>query len=242
MWQDCLLSLCFGRQPCTSSVKRKSVSSSETPNSDLEYREAMYLLANTTVDFIEKETVSPRQTLSPAQLLSQASRIQHIVEKVKPELRSRDNCRSIENHVEHLAFCLHMSFVLATLLRPSLETRIYWQACPDEEKELRRMCIDACVATVESFIGLHSLSVVAERSLAILHNGLSCALILLLVDEARNNEKIKQLQQQLLCIMSQSSAGQDQGSLLWGPHARILTAMKMLDPARSTRPPATSPT
>jgi hypothetical protein len=201
----------------------------------------MYLLASTTVDFIEKETASPGQTASAAQLSSQASRVQHIVDQMKPELRSRENCRSIENHVEHLAFCLNMSFVLATLLRPSLETKVCWRAYPEEKKELRRMCIDACVAAVESFIGLHKLSVVAERSWAILHNGLSCALILVLFDEARNNEKIKQLQQQLLSIMSQSSAGQDQGSLLWGPHARILTAMKMLDPARSTRPPATSP-
>jgi len=199
----------------------------------------MYLLSTTTVDFIEKETTSPGQTPSPAQLSSQASRVQHIFDQMKPELRNREKCRSIENHVEHLAFCLNMSFVLATLLRPSLETKVCWQAYPEEKKELRRMCIDACVASVESFIGLHKLSVVAERSWAILHNGLSCALILVLFDEARNNEKIKQLQQQLLCIMSQSSGGQDQGSLLWGPHARILTAMKMLDPARSTRPPAT---
>jgi hypothetical protein len=103
------------------------------------------------------------------------------------------------------------------------------------------MCIDACVTAVESFISLHRLSVVADRSWAILHNGLSCALILLLVDETRNNEKIKQLQRQLVCIMSESLTGQDQGSLLWGPHARILTAVKLLDEARSTRPIATSP-
>jgi hypothetical protein len=241
VWQDCLLSLCFGRQPCTSLVKRKSGLSNETSKNDLEYREAMYLLSITTVDFIESKTASPMQTLSPAQISSHASRVQHIVKQMKPELRSMDNCRSIENHIEHLAFRLNMSYVLATVLRPSLEAKVDWLVYPSEKRELRKMCIDACVAAVESFIGLHGISVVAERSWAILHNGLSCALILLLVDEARSNEKIKQLQQQLLCIMSQSSAGQDQGSLLWGPHARILTAIKMLDPERSTRSPATSP-
>ncbi|CAO2649182.1 Nn.00g101310.m01.CDS01 [Neocucurbitaria sp. VM-36] len=240
VWQDCLLSLCFGRQPCTSLVKGGLNSSTDTQEINLEYRQAMYLLAATSVDFIEKEFASPFQIPSPAQLSLQASRVQCIIDKTKPELRSRDSCRSIEDHVEHLAMRLNMSFAVATFLRPSLENKDYWQAFPDEKRELRRMCIDSCATAVESFIGLHRLSVVAERSWAILHNGLSCALILLLVDEARNNEKIKQLQQQLVCIMPQSSAGQDQGSLLWGPHARILSAVKLLDSARSTRPPASS--
>jgi hypothetical protein len=195
----------------------------------------MYLLASTCLDFIKEDITSP------AQLEPQASRLQQEIDKAKPELRSRDKCRSIEDHIAHLAFRLNTSFALATLLRPSLETEGHWQAHPGEQRNLRRMCVDACVAAVESFVNLHKLSVLAERSWAMLHNGLSCALILLLIDEARSNEKIKQLLQQMVSIMSQSSQGRDQGSLLWGPHARILMAIKLLGSARSARPSATPP-
>lgn len=235
IWQDCLLSMCFGRQPCTSTIRKGHFRVRENEEECLEYRSAMYLLTSTSLDFMKEEITSP------AQLKLQASRLQQEIDKAKPELGSRDKCRSIEDHIAHLAFRLNTSFSLATLLRQSSAAEEQWQAHPNEQRELRRMCADACVAAVESYVSLHKLSVVAERSWAMLHNGLSCALILLLIDEARSNEKIEQLQQQLVSIMSQSSKGRDQGSLLWGPHARILTAMKLLGSARSARPSATPP-
>lgn len=233
VWQDCLLSLCFGRQPCTSTIGKQDHPGGEIQEQDLEYRGAMYLLASTSLDLLKEDITSP------AQLTSQASRIQQVIDKAKPELRSRATCRSIEDHTAHLAFRLNTSFALATFLRQSLETSEGWQAYSSEQNTLRSMCVDACVAAVESFINFHNLSVVADRSWAMLHNGLSCALLLLLVDEARTNEKIQNLQQQLLSIMSRSSHGGDQSSLLWGPHARVLTAMKLLGSARSGRPSAT---
>jgi hypothetical protein len=235
VWQDCLLSMCFGRQPCTSTIRKGHFTGNEAQAQDLDYRSAMYVLASTCLDFIKEDITSP------AHLESQASRLQQETNKAKSELRSRDKCRSIEDHIAHLAFRLNTSFALATLLRPSLETEAHWQAHPGEQRKLRGMCIDACVAAVESFVNLHKLSVLAERSWAMLHNGLSCALILLLIDEARSNEKIKQLLQQMVSIMSQSSEGRDQSSLLWGPHARILMAIKLLGSARSSRPSATPP-
>ncbi|KAF2012980.1 hypothetical protein BU24DRAFT_262300 [Aaosphaeria arxii CBS 175.79] len=234
VWQDCLLSMCFGRQPCTSLTRKGHCPSSET-HRDLDYRDAMYLLTSTSLEFITEEVKSLTQ------LTSQASQLEQEIGKAKPELRIREKCRSIEDHMEHLAFRLNTSFAMATLLRPSLKAEPRWQAHQDEQRKLRRLCVDACVTAVESFISLHKLSVVAERSWAILHNGLSCALVLLLIDEARRNVEIKQLQQELVSIMSQSSKSRDQGSLLWGPHARILAAVKLLDPARSTIPSSPPP-
>jgi hypothetical protein len=178
---------------------------------------------------------------SPIQLTSQASRLKQQINRTKPELRSRDKCRSIEDHVAYLALRLNTSFALATFLRRSLETEEHWQEHPNEQGEVRRMCAEACIAAVESFVDLHKISVVAERSWAMLHNGLSCALILLLIGEAETNEKAKNLQKELVSIMSQSSQSRDQNSLLWAPHARIITAMKLLGSARSARPAATPP-
>ena len=55
------------------------------------------------------------------------------------------------------------------------------------------MCIDACMSAVDSFIGLHRVSVVAEHSWSTMHNGLSSALILFLVDGGGHNEEIRRL-------------------------------------------------
>jgi hypothetical protein len=225
--------MCFGRQPCTSTIGKGHFRVSETEEQGLEYRSAMYLLASTSLDFMKEDITSP------AQLKSQTFQFQQDINKAKLALRSSDKCRSIEDHITHFAFRLNTSFALATLLRKSLAAEEHWQAHTNEKKELRRMCADACVTAVESFINLHKLTVVAERSWAMLHNGLSCALILLLIDEARSDERTIQLQQQLTSIMSKSSKGRDQGSLLWTPHARILTVMKLLGSARSIRPFAT---
>lgn len=212
----------------------------ESHVTNLDYRRAMYKLANSSLGFVEEQNASPTHTPSPSTALEHASQLLGLLDHVKPEICIKELSKSIADHTERLVLRLNVSFALATLLRPALGERNEWLASPEQREEGRRICIDACMAAVNSFIGLHHVSVVAERSWSTMHNGLSCALTLLLVDGGRQNNEIHRLQQKLLNIVHRSSTEADKASPLWGPHARILSVFKLLESARSVRSSATA--
>lgn len=198
----------------------------------------MYELAACSLGYVNEQNTLSARTPSPVRMLEYASHLQHILEHARPEIRCRESSKSFADNIERLALCLNTSYALATMLRPALKEEPQSQTSSEQRDKARKMCIDACMAAVDSFVNLHFLSPAAERSWAFTHNALSCALILTLLDEGSRSESMHYLQKKLLNIVSTSSTEADRASPLWGPHARILSVFDALESIRSAKPKA----
>ncbi|RDW85883.1 hypothetical protein BP5796_04208 [Coleophoma crateriformis] len=142
---------------------------------------------------------------------------------------------NIRQRCETCALDLHISFIIAWLCRPSLRGRHNLQSKTDVQVQLMEKCIENLLRSVRAFVQLHSLSIVASRSWAVIHNGLSSALLLGLLGETATNGEVRDLLGEILDILSrdpeeQGRQGQDLDLdfELSAPHTRAVTALRRL--------------
>lgn len=223
VWQDTLLSLCFDRPPTTPSL---SIEASD--DCELSHAEAMYILCNKT----QLAMSADRREGDFASLLSNVLGIEKIASQTARHLQSQSNCSTIAQHCQFFVFNLNISFAIAWLCRPTMRSHNSLGVQDARLKaQLRAKCKTNLIQCVQSYIQLNSISIVASRSWAIIHNGLSSALLLGLLDTSKTDSQIRDLLSDILNLLSTEERLSDDGDTksdawLSKPHERAIAALR----------------
>lgn len=170
-------------------------------------------------------------------IVSNCQAIELIRERVVPQIRSKEACKSAVDRLQYFAIRLHTSFVVSVCCQPALKRSPDSNLTPPERKALAKKCKENLTETVRMFLAMHQLSVIPTRSWAFTYHGLSSAVLLGLLPEAKTDAEIRQLQGDLISALS-ATAAKDQTSPaphvprsdkdieLSGPLSRALAALK----------------
>lgn len=198
------------------------------------YLEGMYHLCQ----FIGNR-LSPEQTanITYDKILENCKIVEDIREKMIPQLRSKEACRSAIDRLHYYAIRLHTSFVVSVCCRPALRRGESSHLDADQKKILADKCKINLTETVRMFLAMHQLSVIPTRSWAFTYHGLSSAVLLGILGETKTDLEVRGLQGDLIDALSATAAKEknsppshihrtDRDIELSGPLSRALTALK----------------
>ncbi|KIH89375.1 c6 zinc finger domain containing protein [Sporothrix brasiliensis 5110] len=233
VWHDCLTSLSFDRTPMTAHSVLP-IPLSPTAAGGWKYLEGMYHLCQ----FIGNR-LSPEQTanITYDKIVENCKIVEDIRDKMMPQLRSKEACRSAIDRLHHYAIRLHTSFVVSVCCRPALRRGESGQLDADQKKSLADKCKINLTETVRKFLAMHQLSVIPTRSWAFTYHGLSSAVLLGILGETKTDLEVRGLQGDLIDALSATAAKEntsppshihrtDRDIELSGPLSRALTALK----------------
>ncbi|KAL6892000.1 hypothetical protein GGI43DRAFT_425003 [Trichoderma evansii] len=217
VWQDSLLSLCQGRP----TIIRSHWMSPITQSADL---------LTIAVDVMGKEAMPE---IAVATHLIQD--ISDCYRRGEPHLLSRDMCRNLHQHLEHLICKIHVSFNISVICRPAVRPSIAQRDDPLLQT-LRSRIKESLMDTLKVFLDLTALSIMSLRIWTTVHNVLSCSLLLSMWDETRDDSGCQDLQRRVIEVFL--SAGRSskttatnptlQDSVKWlsERHARAFVAVQ----------------
>ncbi|KAL7902833.1 hypothetical protein HDV63DRAFT_384751 [Trichoderma sp. SZMC 28014] len=227
IWQDSLLSLCQGRPIIIRSHWISAVTQSTGP---LTYIDIMHYLQSIVVEVMGREVES-----DVASITHLIQGINDCYRRGEPHLLSRDMCRNLHQHLEHLICKIHVSFNVSVLCRPVTRRSVAQRDDPLLQT-LRSRIRESLMDTLKAFLDLAALSVVSLRIWTTVHNVLSCSLLLSTWDDTRDDTECQDLQQRVIDAFL--SAGQSsktaiadpslQGNVQWlsERHARAFMAVQ----------------
>lgn len=197
------------------------------------YLEAMYHLCQIISDRLNPDAAA---TATYTQILTNCADVESIRDKLHPQLRTKDACKSAMDRLQHYAIKLHTSFVVSVCCRPALQ-RENSQLEKSQKKYLADKCKENLTETVRMFLAMHQLSVIPTRSWAFTYHGLSSAVLLGILGETKADPEVRQLQGDLISALSATAAKEqtspqphiprsDHDIELSGPLSRALTALK----------------
>jgi hypothetical protein len=242
-WHDTLTSLSFDRSPMTNIPCCPIPVSPKPGSTNLTYLEAMYHLCEIICRRLNPDEVA-RATY--ARILDNCQDVENIRQRLIPQLRDKELCRSAVDRLQYFAIRLHTSFVVSVCCRPAL--RRGDGASPasspgtnplttQQKKTLADKCKDNLTETVRMFLSMHQLSVIPTRSWAFTYHGLSSAVLLGIMGETKADPEVRQLQGDLILALSATAAKEqtspaphipktDRDIELSGPLSRALMALK----------------
>ncbi|KAK4155076.1 hypothetical protein C8A00DRAFT_42229 [Chaetomidium leptoderma] len=249
VWQDALLSLAFDRPPASQEMDIESdipaLEPSGSSPADVSYRQAMNWLCHLTLRHLRSQKEAP--LLSGTHELFKA--FDALDASLSPHLNDRRRCSSIQDIHEHHSFELHRNFALSTLCRPILSRQVRQSLGEEESSRTLDRFQDALKRSVLAFVHLRSISNLATRSWAFIHNGLSSALLLAFMRHVgRDGEDTREIQ--ALLVQSLTEKDEDNGQFS-DAHKKALKALQTLqklpgegaamdstvDPPTEQRPP-----
>ncbi|KAK2625973.1 hypothetical protein QTJ16_004235 [Diplocarpon rosae] len=230
LWQDSLLSLSFDRSPVAIMTRCQSPLSPTALIEGFSYTEAMYTLCYNILQFVKNDSAS-----SPTydQIIADSIKVENIRQQVVPRLRSTDQCKTLQDRLQHYAVVLHTSFVVSVFCRPALRRG----PSPGMDTRQKALLAGKCKAnlaeTVRMYLKMHSLSVIPTRSWAFTYHGLSSAVLLGILGETKTDPEVRSLQGDLISALSVSAAKEqmspeksDRDIELSGPLSRALVALQ----------------
>lgn len=200
----------------------------------LTYLEAMYHLCELINRRLNPDAIAEASYM---QILDNCRATESLRDRVVSQIRSKDACKTAIDRLQHFAIRLHTCFVVSVCCRPALKRSDATNLSSSERKVLAAKCKENLTETVRMFLAMHQLSVIPTRSWAFTYHGLSSAVLLGLLTEAKTDAEIRQLQGDLISALS-ATAAKDQTSPvphiqrtdkdieLSGPLSRALAALK----------------
>ncbi|PSR80895.1 fungal-specific transcription factor domain-domain-containing protein [Coniella lustricola] len=234
LWHDTLTSLSFDRAPMTSIPCCPIPLAPRSETEGLTYLEAMYHLCELINRRLNPDALVEVTYL---QIIENCQAIEQLRDRVIPQIRSKEACKSAVDRLQHFAIRLHTSFAASVCSRPALKRSQDSNLSSSERKVLASKCKENLTETVRMFLAMHQLSVIPTRSWAFTYHGLSSAVLLGLLHETKTDPEIRQLQGDLISALS-ATAAKDQTSPkphipktdkdieLSGPLSRALVALK----------------
>lgn len=141
-----------------------------------------------------------------------------------PYLRSRENCTTLQQHLEHLAFRMHTSFCVSVLCRPAMKQASSQPPFPPADI-LRARAKGGLIDAAKAFLDFQALSIVPLRSWSMVHTVLSSTLLLCIWEETRNDPECRSLQQRVIDVFSSTdSRTSDDGASLHEGDSQWLSA------------------
>ncbi|KAK4865192.1 hypothetical protein LT330_001815 [Penicillium expansum] len=201
VWQDSLLCLCYDRPPIVS-VAGWSLANSFFERQDLSFAEVMHLLCRISLDIMRQETYSVAEF---NQALEGLERLDDVRQRGLPYLRSRENCITLQQHLEHLALRMHTSFCVSVFCRPAMKQSTPQPFLP-HAGILRARAKGSLTDASKAFLDFQALSTVPLRSWSMVHTVLSSTLLLCIWEETRNDPECRNLQQKVIDVFSSSNS------------------------------------
>lgn len=192
----------------------------------LNYRQAMNWLCHLTLT----HTRSRDQSCPLSSVGKLLDNFDSLKDSLSPHLKDRQHCSSIQDIQEHYSLELHRNFTLSTLCRPVLSRQVRQSLGTDDSAMWLSRFQSALKKSVLAFIRLRSLSNLATRSWAFVHNGLSSALLLAFTRHLDDSEDFGEIQAQLVKSLSE---GDEDAGCLSAAHRKALKALKVLQEART---------
>jgi hypothetical protein len=196
------------------------------------YTEAMYHLCRKVLEGVNNDSNSQPDY---DQIIAHSIDVENLREQVRPELRLKDSCKTVQDRLQHYAIHLHTSFVVSVLCRPALRRGQHAGIDPNQKRILADKCKQNLTETVRMYLKMHSLSVIPTRSWAFTYHGLSSAVLLGILGETQKNPEVRELQGNLISALSATAAREntstglpksDKDIELSGPLSRALVALK----------------
>lgn len=194
------------------------------------YLEAMYNLM-----YIISRRINP-DTMAGAtyeQVMDICSDIKEIPNRLVPRIRFKDQGKTVRDRLQHFAINLHTAFVVSVACRPALRRDCPF--LPEQKQYVAAECKRNLIITVKMFLAMHQLSTIPTRSWAFTYNGLSSALLLGILVNAKTDPEIRNLQGDLIAALSATAAKDqepegtkktDKDIELSGPLWRALMALR----------------
>ncbi|KAF5690958.1 hypothetical protein FCIRC_689 [Fusarium circinatum] len=178
VWQDALLSLAFDRPPASHEMDLDldlpALVALDPSSHPLDYRQAMNWLCHLSFRHLPR---LPR--IEPVRNYSQLFHDFDLYEaSLAPHLQDLQRSASIQELQEHHSQIVHRYFLLSTLCRPVLSSQNKGKFSEEECSVILNRFQGALKRSVRAFIKLRSISNLATRSWAFVHNGLASALLL----------------------------------------------------------------
>ena len=223
---------------------REPVFSKATAVEGLTYREAMYVVCHQALKCVVR---NQQTSVDIEEIFKAVTELENLFSRVQPKIRCVKNAKILQDRIQHYSLRINSSFVIATLLRPSL-SREKWRFMRAEKKEnFAARCKYHLTEGLRAYVRLQSFTVIATRSWALTHNGLSSALLLAIIGETNRNADVRELQGQLIEDLTKATSedgdladNPEESPKIWGPHARALVALKTLH-SKGVRPPRVDP-
>ncbi|RDW67261.1 Zn(II)2Cys6 transcription factor [Aspergillus mulundensis] len=232
VWQDSLLSLCYDRPPI---VSTRGWTPDAQSWSQLSYTNLMHYLCWIALGIIKMQETPESEPTQNLQLLSE---LDSSYSRAQPHLLHRESCRNLQQHLEHLALRMHVSFCVSALCRPAIKTSLQ---SPDDPRyvSLRTRARESLVIASKAFLDFQALSVVPLRTWSMVHTVLSSTLLLCTWQETREDTECRDLQQKVIGVFSGAN-GKDTGSSeysqwLSARHIRALITLRQTLKQRSSQ-------
>ncbi|RYP44745.1 hypothetical protein DL768_008817 [Monosporascus sp. mg162] len=208
-----------------------------SPNASVEglsYLEAMYHLCDIISKRLNPDAIADSTYET---ILDNCRAVESLRERVHPQIRSKDACKTVVDRLQHFAIRLHTSFVVSVCCRPSLR-RDCTHLHASEKQALADKCKDNLTETVRMFLAMHQISNIPTRSWAFTYHGLSSAVLLGILCETKQDREIRGLHGDLIAALSATAAKErsspspdyirksDRDIELSGPLSRALTALR----------------
>lgn len=232
LWQDSLLSISYDRASSAATVDAEMPPNLSSDGQGYSYHECMYRVLKVGLDTV-RNRVAPQMIESR---LSRCGDLRNEVQKAQDRsvehLRDLESCKSIRDQSEYWMLALHSAFMKSELCRPAVSpsTSIF-----DQSNELRKLCIENLMATVEAFLGIARAAPVHTRSWAVTHRALSSALLLGILGEPLRNSRAQKLLSDFIKTTITIAQASD-GVGLSAPVQRSISALKKLSALESRTP------
>jgi len=249
LWQDSILSVPYDRG-AGAYVEAPYPPDEPSDRGGFSYRQCMYRGKLMCKSFHDRYVnvllvckvglATVRNRLFPQSIESRLSRCKDLREEIKitqaqaaDHLRDYRNCRSINDQIEYWALALHASYMGSELCRPAISPTT---ARFEPSNEIRRLCLENLMDTVEAYLGLANVSPIYARPWAVMHRALSAGLLLGILGEPTRNTKAQTLLGKLIAVLREMASVNDT-SEHFNAISRSMSALHKLS-APETRTPA----
>lgn len=231
LWQDSILSVPYDRG-AGAYVDAPFPPDEPSDRGGKSYRECMYRVCKVGLATV-------RNRMFPQSIESRLSRCKDLREEIKQaqgeaadHLRDYRNCRSINDQIEYWALALHASYMQSELCRPAISPTT---ARFEPGNDIRRLCLENLMDTVEAYLGLANVSPIYARPWAVMHRALSAGLLLGILGEPTRNAKAQMLMGKLIVVLREMASITDASEHL-SAISRSMSALHKLSAPESRTP------
>ena len=200
-WQDSHFSLSYDR-PSTTAVSQPNIAYSSTSQpGNRSYFETLTRIISLVLEVVRGRMLSPHSQMNLKVIQAYKESIQQILAEAKPHLRDREFCLTPTEHLERVVLRLHASYFLSELCRPAIKGTA--DVNDPVIKTMRGDCIANLMATVETYIEMHTVSSHASRSWITMQRAVSSAFLLAVIEESKMDTRILSLLRHLEAIIAE---------------------------------------
>ena len=228
IWQDIFLSFTYDRPPSLIPIDI-SLSSDSMDQRASDFQHCVLDLCRIISIRAQNKTPSdPRELLQNT--LQYKQQIEKVLDHAQPFLVDRSQCTSLQNHLERLALGIHFGYSICRLCQIYVDDTDSNLPIP---AAIESGWSDRAMQVVECFLDLHRLSASVCRSLAFVHNSVSCAIALMSHERLRpaDDRKMRSLIERMIVVLEKEEKNSewrdaDTNVRYFGPYSRALKALR----------------